>query len=67
MGLLAVDGVPPYRFDVLGARLPKDRIVVGVSMEAGVSDSFDLFVDYDARVWSGFLENSVALGFRMTF
>ncbi len=54
-------------FEVEGPSLPKNRIALGISTEAGLTEHLNLFFDYDARLWEDFSEHSVALGFRLTF
>lgn len=51
-------------FKLDGLALPRDRVVIGVSSEAGVSDRINLFVDYDLRASKDLLEHSLAFGFR---
>jgi uncharacterized protein with beta-barrel porin domain len=47
-----------------GLALPRDRAVIGVSSEVGVSDRINLFFDYDLRASKDLLEHSLAFGFR---
>ncbi|MCP4040158.1 MAG: autotransporter outer membrane beta-barrel domain-containing protein, partial [bacterium] len=47
-----------------GIELPRDRAVIGVSSEVGVSDRVNLFVDYDLRAAQDLLEHSLAFGLR---
>jgi len=51
-------------FEVDGLALPRDRAVIGVSSEVGVSDRINLFIDYDLRAAVDLLEHSLAFGFR---
>ncbi len=51
-------------FSTKGAALARDRAILGVSSEVGVSDRLNLFVDYDLRASKDFLEHSLALGLR---
>ncbi|MBW2725005.1 MAG: autotransporter domain-containing protein [Deltaproteobacteria bacterium] len=51
-------------FNLDGLALPRDRAVIGVSSEVGVSDRINLFVDYDLRASKDLLEHSLAFGFR---
>jgi autotransporter-associated beta strand protein len=51
-------------FDMTGLSLPRDRAVVGVSSEVGVSSSTNLFVDYDLRAAKDLLEHSLSFGVR---
>ena len=55
---------PMGAFKIKGAALPRDRVVIGVSSEVGVSDRISLFVDYDLRAGEDLLEHSLAFGFR---
>ena len=55
------------RFEIDGAELPKDRAVLGLTSEAGVSDRINLFADYDLRVAPDLIEHSLALGLRALF
>ncbi|MCH7601058.1 MAG: autotransporter outer membrane beta-barrel domain-containing protein, partial [Myxococcales bacterium] len=55
---------PMGEFQIKGATLPRDRVVIGVSSEVGVSDRINLFVDYDLRAGEDLLEHSLAFGFR---
>jgi len=52
------------RFEAEAVSLQRDRAVVGVSSEVGVSESANLFLDYDLRASKDFLEHSLALGVR---
>jgi outer membrane autotransporter protein len=54
-------------FEIDGVELPKDRAVIGVTSEAGVTDTINLFVDYDLRVAPDLLEHSLAFGVRALF
>jgi outer membrane autotransporter protein len=51
-------------FEVAGQSVTRDRAVIGVSSEVGVSDRVNLFVDYDLRASRDLLEHSLAFGFR---
>ena len=51
--VLAAAGTNKGVYQVSGAALPRDRAVVGVSSEVGVTDTFNLFLDYDFRVGKG--------------
>ncbi len=54
-------------FEVEGVELPRDRAVIGVTSEVGVTSRVNLFVDYDLRVAEDLLEHSLALGLRALF
>lgn len=54
-------------FEIDGAELPRDRAVIGLSSEVGVSDTLNLFLDYDLRAAPDLLEHSLALGLRALF
>lgn len=51
-------------FDLTGLSLPRDRAVIGVSSEVGVSNSINLFIDYDLRAAKDLLEHSLSFGLR---
>lgn len=51
-------------FKINGLSLPRDRVLLGLSSEVGVSDHINLFADYDLRVAKDLLEHSLSFGFR---
>ena len=51
-------------FDLTGMSLPRDRAVIGVSNEVGVTNSTNLFIDYDLRAAKDLLEHSLSFGVR---
>jgi len=51
-------------FKANGLSLPQDRGVIGVSSEVGISDSLNLFADYDLRAAKDLLEHSLSFGLR---
>ncbi len=61
------DAAGTASFNVDGTRMPQHRAVIGIGTESGFTDNFNLFLDYEARVATGLLENSLSLGFRATW
>jgi outer membrane autotransporter protein len=55
---------PGGGFKVDGLAMPRDRAVIGVSSEVGVSDRINLFIDYDLRAGTDLIEHSLAFGLR---
>ncbi len=51
-------------FEVAGLSLTRDRAVIGVSSEVGISNRVNLFVDYDLRASKDLMEHSLAFGLR---
>jgi len=54
-------------YEVIGASLPRNRAVIGVTSDVGITELANLFLDYDFRVGKGLLEHSLAIGFRILF
>lgn len=51
-------------FELVGLEVPRDRAVIGVSTEVGLSDIVNVFIDYDLRASKELLEHSLAFGMR---
>ena len=51
-------------FKINGLTLPQDRAVIGVSSEVGLSNTLNLFADYDLRAAKDLLEHSLSFGLR---
>jgi outer membrane autotransporter protein len=54
-------------FEILGAELPRDRILAGLGWSASIGDVVRVFADYDVALASGLLQHEATLTLRMHF
>jgi outer membrane autotransporter protein len=60
-------GVVPGSFEILGAELPRDRILAGLGWSASIEDVVRVFADYDVGIGSGLLQHELTLALRIHF
>jgi outer membrane autotransporter protein len=60
-------GVVPGSFEILGAELPRDRILAGLGWSASIEDVVRVFADYDVGIGSGLLQHELTLAVRIHF
>jgi outer membrane autotransporter protein len=54
-------------FDIIGAQVPRDRILAGLGWSASIGDVVRVFADYDVELASGLLAHELALTVRIHF
>jgi outer membrane autotransporter protein len=54
-------------FEILGAELPRDRILAGLGWSASIGDVVRVFADYDVALASGLLQHEATLAVRIHF
>jgi outer membrane protein OmpA-like peptidoglycan-associated protein len=58
---------PNAAFNIQGSKFSRDSIIAGVGISNNVSPDMKVFLDYDAKIQSGYFANAISAGLRWSF
>jgi outer membrane autotransporter protein len=63
----ALAGIPGSQYTIFGSEMDADSAIVGAALQAQLTDTVDLYAQYNGQYSSGYSENTASLRLRLKF